>query len=142
MVAVYYYGKKYFTNASIYGIDILPLYRVLNELIDDNRIKLYCEYDAYNKEFVETNFKHLKFDFLIDDGPHTLESQIKFIELYSPLLSENGILIIEDIQSILYLEELKNKTPEYLKQYIKTYDLRKNKGCRDDIVFTIDKINI
>lgn len=33
-----------------------------------------------------------------------------------------------------------NKTPEHLKQYIKTYDLRKNKGRYDDIVFTIDKV--
>jgi hypothetical protein len=77
---------------------------------------------------------------LIDDGPHLLESQEKFIELYSPLLSENGILIIEDIQDINHLEILKIKTPDYLKQYIKTYDLRQNKNRYDDMVFTIDRV--
>ena len=40
-----------------------------------------------------------------------------------------------------WLDNLKNKTPEHLKQYIKIYDLRKNKGRYDDIVFTIDKVN-
>ena len=70
-----------------------------------------------------------------------MASQEKFIELYSPLLSDNGILIIEDVQDINWLEHLKNKTPQHLKQYIKTYDLRKNKDRYDDIVFTIDKIS-
>ena len=50
--------------------------------------------DAYTETFIQEKFKNKKFDFLLDDGPYTLESQEKFIELYSPLLSENGILII------------------------------------------------
>ena len=132
--------RKYFTNATIHGIDILPLNRVSDELIQDKSIKLYCETDAYNKSFVSNNLNNIQFDFLLDDGPHSLESQEKFVELYSPLISENGILIIEDVQDINWLEKLKNKTPEHLKQYIKTYDLRKNKGRYDDIVFTIDKV--
>lgn len=131
---------NYFSKAITYGIDILPLERVLDEVIKNESIKLYCESDAYNENFISKNLKNIKFDFLLDDGPHTLESQEKFIELYSPLLSENGILIIEDVQNINWLEKLKNKTPKHLKSYIKTYDLRKNKGRYDDIVFTIDKV--
>jgi hypothetical protein len=132
--------KNYFTNASIIGVDILPLDRVLDELINDKKIKLYTETNAYNDVFILNNFKNIKFDFLLDDGPHTLESQKKFIELYSNLLTDNGILIIEDVQDIKWIEHLKNITPENLKQYIKVYDLTKNKGRYDDIVFTIDKI--
>ena len=132
--------RQYFTNATIYGIDILPKERVLDELIQDDRVVLYTKTDAYDKDFVCINFKNKNFDMLLDDGPHSLESQKKFIELYSPLLSDNGILIIEDIACIEYLKELKDKTPENLKQYIKTYDLRKNKGRGNDIVFTIDRI--
>lgn len=131
---------NYFTNATIYGIDILPLDRVLDEVINDPSIRLYCSSDAYNKDFISKNLSNIKFDFLLDDGPHTLKSQEQFIELYSPLLSENGILIIEDVQDINWLENFKNKTPEHLKQYIKTYDLRKNNGRYDDIVFTIDRV--
>ena len=130
---------NYFTKAIIYGIDILPVNRVLDEVVNNKSIKIYTEVDAYDKSFVLNNLQGKKFDFLIDDGPHTLDSQEKFIELYSPLLSENGILIIEDIQDINFLKNLKNKTPEYLKKYIKSYDLRNNKKRYDDIVFTIDK---
>ena len=106
----------------------------------NNRIFLNLNENAYTKEYVQRNFENKKFDFLLDDGPHSLSSQENFIELYSPLLSENGILIIEDIQDINWLEKLKNKTPQDLKEYIKTYDLRKNKGRYDDIVFTIEKV--
>jgi predicted O-methyltransferase YrrM len=131
---------NYFKKATIYGIDVLPLDRVLDEVISDESIKLYCNSDAYNDNFISKNLSNMKFDFLIDDGPHSLISQEKFVELYSPLLNENGILIIEDVQDISWLENLKNKTPEHLQKYIKTYDLRKNKGRYDDIVFTIDKV--
>ena len=129
----------YFTKATIYGCDIQDRVKI-HKLKTYNRVLLNLNENAYTKEYVQKNFENKKFDFLIDDGPHSLESQEKFIELYSPLLSENGILIIEDVQSINWLEKLKNKTPEHLKQYIKTYDLRKNKGRYDDIVFTIDKV--
>ena len=38
----------------------------------------------YNPEFVKINLldKNLRFDFMLDDGPHTIESLYKFIELY------------------------------------------------------------
>jgi hypothetical protein len=56
-------------------------------------------------------------------------------------MTEDGILIIEDIQSFEWLEILKNEVPSHLKSFIKIYDLRKNKNRYDDIVFTIDKFN-
>jgi len=131
--------RKYFTNAEIYGLDILPITRVLDELIADDKVILYNNINAYDENFVKETFKNKKFDFLIDDGPHSLQSQIDFIKLYTPLLKDNGVLIIEDIQKIHYLDALKNATPENLKQYIKTYDSR-TKRVGDNIVFTIDKI--
>ncbi len=133
----------YFTKGTIYGCDIVGEGSERTEklkLIGKNRVVLKLDEDAYTEQYVKTNFENKKFDFLLDDGPHTLDSQIKFIELYSPLLSENGILIIEDVADIKWLKRLKDKTPEHLKKYIKTYDLRKNKRRYDDIVFTIDKV--
>ena len=131
--------RDYFTKATIYGCDILDRVSI-PELKTNNRIFLNLDGDAYTKEYVRKNFENKKFDFLLDDGPHSLLSQEKFVELYSPLLSENGILIIEDVQNINWLQKLKNKTPQHLKPYIKSYDLRNNKGRYDDIVFTIDKV--
>jgi len=35
---------------------------------------------------------------MLDDGPHTLESMKQFIKLYSQIMTDDGILIIEDVQ--------------------------------------------
>jgi hypothetical protein len=136
--------KDYFTNATIYALDILPIDRVLDELLNDNRVVLYTSIDAYNNDFFITNLlnKNIKFDFMLDDGPHTLESMKQFIKLYYQIMTDDGILIIEDVQSFEWIDILKNEVPEHLKQYIKVYDLRSNKNRYDDIVFTIDKSNI
>jgi hypothetical protein len=58
---------------------------------------------------------------------------------YPAFLKENGILIIEDVQDIEWFKKLSDATPEYLKQYIKCYDLRDVKKRYDDLVFTIDR---
>jgi hypothetical protein len=136
--------KNFFKNATIYGLDILPVDRVIDELLNDDRIILYTSIDAYNEDFFITNFlnKNIKCDFILDDGPHTLESMKQFIKLYTQIMTDDGILIIEDVQSWDWIEILKDAVPEYLKQFIKVYDLRENKNCSDDIVFTIDKFNI
>jgi hypothetical protein len=76
---------------------------------------------------------------MLDDGPHTLDSMTQFIRLYSQVMKDDGILIIEDVQSWDWLSVLTNQVPDHLKQYVKVYDLRHNKGRYDDIVFTIDK---
>ena len=79
---------------------------------------------------------------MLDDGPHTLESMIQFIKLYSQIMTNDGMLIIEDVQSWDWIVTLKNAVPENLKEFVKIYDLRHIKGRYDDIVFTIDKLNI
>lgn len=136
--------KNFFTNATIYALDILPIDRVIDELLNDDRIILYTSTNAYDNDFFITHFlnKGIKCDFMLDDGPHTLESMKQFIKLYSQIMTEDGILIIEDIQAWDWIDILKNEVPEHLKQYIKTYDLRPIKNRHDDIVFTIDKSNI
>ena len=110
----------------------------------NEKIILHTSIDAYNHDFFVNNFldKNIKCDFILDDGTHTLESMIQFIKLYSQIMTDDGILIIEDIQSWEWIDILKNETPEDLKQFIKVYDLRPIKNRYDDIVFTIDKYNV
>jgi hypothetical protein len=167
--------SEFFINATIYGIDIIDIdnmiediknninitlwnYFYINAIIpcgidinnvhtiwDDIRYKeniiLYKGSNAYDYNFFNEKFlnKNIKFDVMIDDGPHTLETMIQFIKLYSQIMTDDGILIVEDVQSIDWIDELKNAVPENLQSYIKWYDLRKNKNKSDDIVFTIDK---
>ena len=131
----------YFINANIYGIDILGPERVLDEIKNKDRITLFTTTDGYDEDFFKKTFldKNIKFDMLLDDGPHTLESMKQFIKLYSQIITKDGILMIEDIPSIDWIDELKSVVPENLKKYIQWYDLRANKGRYDDIVFVINK---
>jgi hypothetical protein len=136
----------YFSNATIYGIDITSNMDFIQEktIINNDKIKLFMSTDGYINDFVITNFlnKNIQFDFMLDDGPHTLESMILFIMLYSQIMTDDGILIIEDVQSWDWIDTLKNAVPTHLKEFIKIYDLRSNKNRYDDIVFTIDKSNL
>jgi len=129
----------YFKNATIYGLDIRKIKDIWPEIKNKTRIKIGC-FDAYNENFVNNQIKplNIKFDVMIDDGPHTLESMIFFIKNYLPMLSDNGIFVIEDIPSIEWINILSNLVPENMKKCIRVYDLRKNKNRYDDILFTID----
>jgi cephalosporin hydroxylase len=135
--------SDFFTNANVYGLDIINIQNVWESIKNKEKIILHASTDAYNNDFFTTHFlnKNLKFDFMLDDGPHTLESMKQFIKLYSQIMTDDGILIIEDVQSWDWIDLLKNEVPEDLKQFIKIYDLRANKNRYDDIVFTIDKSN-
>jgi hypothetical protein len=135
--------SDYFQNAIVHGVDVLPLSNVWDVVKNDTKIVLHTSCDAYNTDwFVDTLYmKHLKFDLLLDDGPHTLESMKKFITLYSNVMADDGILIVEDVQSWEWIDQLKDAVPEHLKRFIKVYDLRNMKNRYDDIVFTIDKYN-
>ena len=135
--------KQYFTNANIYGIDCSNRNCIRNEIVpylNDDRVILLTEINAYDPSTIQhIDAVNNKFDVIIDDGPHTLDSQKQFIELYSPLLSERGILIIEDIQDINYLNDLVEVVPDDLKPYVQVYDLRDAINQYDDILFIINK---
>lgn len=131
----------YFPNAQIHTTDIISIESVNTDLIDHPRIHLHTSNDAYNKKFFTNTFlsKKMKFDILVDDGPHTLESMLQFITLYSQLLKEDGILVIEDIPNASWIDLLKACTPEELKPYIEVHDLRQVKERYDNILFVINK---
>lgn len=128
----------YFPNATIYGCDIRDETVVWDEIKNNNRIKLFSSTNAYDPLFIN-QIKDIQFDFALDDGSHTLDTMIQFINMYLPLMNEDGILIIEDIQDIKWLDILISIVPQEYKNNIKTYDLRGNKNRYDDIVFVIDK---
>ena len=76
---------------------------------------------------------------MLDDGPHTLESMLQFIRLYSQVMKDDGILIIEDVQKFEWFDKLAQEVPYQLQKYIQTFDLRKNKNRYDDLVFVVNK---
>jgi hypothetical protein len=99
----------------------------------------YLMGDAYTVEKVQ-EVKALApdgIDFAIDDGPHSLESQCQFLQLYVPLLKKNGIAVIEDVQDFGWFDILKNHLPEDCACEI--VDRRSVKGRYDDLMFVVTK---
>ena len=119
-----------FNNVEIYGIDVTLKLLRKNTVQDCKNVHLFTK-DAYTIETVN-EFKNIEFDIIIDDGPHTKESMIFFAENYSSLLKKDGIMIIEDIQSIDWYPEIQNSFPKHFE--VKLVDLRYNKNRYDDIL--------
>jgi len=89
----------FFTQAHIYGIDV----SAAPSFLQKDRITTYRQ-NAYDTSFIEKEFisKNIKFDLIIDDGPHTLESWQFFANHYLNLLNVGGIAIIEDIPQMAH----------------------------------------
>lgn len=121
--------REYFSNAKIYGIDTED--RRLEKFKNLKNVEYLFE-DAYSDNL---SINDLKFDVIIDDGPHTLESQIKFIQKYHSKLKKDSIMIIEDIADISYVPILQKEIP--LGFTSELIDLRKNKNRFDDIILVI-----
>jgi hypothetical protein len=144
-IGIWYGGSiklwgDFFKNAVVHALDILPSTHIWDELKNKNNIVVYSSINAYDEAFFTSHFLHnIQFDMMLDDGPHSLDSMIQFIKLYSQVMTDDGILIIEDVQEFEWIEHLQHAVPDHLKSFIKVYDLRPIKGRYDDIVFTIDK---
>lgn len=134
----------YFVNSNIKAIDIMGIEGFennLEHLKEYDRIKLMTSVDAYNGDFFVLNILNsdVKYDLIVDDGPHTLESMVKFLNMYRHVLSDDGIMIIEDIQSWDWIPILVQQIPENMKKYVDVYDLRGISDRYDDLILVINK---
>lgn len=98
----------YFKNARAVGFDIGPKPDSLN---GQDRITFYQQ-NAYSREGLDTATKHGPFALLVDDGPHSIESQLFFCTHYPRLLSLNGIAIVEDVQAGEHLARMAEVVPK------------------------------
>jgi FkbM family methyltransferase len=127
--------NDYFVNANIYGLDIADSPNFLKEF---KRIKT-LKINAYSQESIDYFLKkNIFFDFIIDDGAHSIETMIYFIENYTKLLTNDGTLIVEDIPDITWCDIFKKLVPDDCSYEI--FDLRHIKNRWDDILFVIKKI--
>ena len=132
--------KEYFVNSkSIVGVDISDE-KVDQRYRNIEDVTMYFD-DAYDQKVSE---KFEQFDIIIDDGPHTLETQLRCIELYLPKLKQHGLFIIEDVQSVEHFDFLINKSKEVcdlidneIEYTVECVDLRDKKGRWDDLLFLI-----
>ena len=78
------------------------------------------------------NFKDEFYDIIIDDGLHTVESQINTFKLYFPKLKKQGIYVIEDVSNIV---------PEFqmLHESYTLYDLNFQRNMTDNRLIVYKK---
>ncbi|MBT7545416.1 MAG: class I SAM-dependent methyltransferase [Kordiimonadaceae bacterium] len=114
---------NYFLSIEIIGVDIVEVgspVGPVKEYLDYPSVQFCCK-DAYSQDVADT-FKG-DFSILIDDGPHSISSQIRFLELYLPKLAEDGVLIIEDIlRSYRDCYKLMKALPKGKKYLFEMYD--------------------
>lgn len=122
--------RHFFVNGEIWGLDIVPQSMPLENIN-------YIQMDAYSQEALDL-FEDGYFDIIIDDGPHTFESQMFFVEHWTKKLKSGGRLILEDIPSSDRLDTF-HEIAKRIGEEGKVYDLRANKGKYDDIIFEIVK---
>lgn len=129
--------SKYFTKAEIHGIDVVSKTPRWGPVLTDPRVVLHTGINGYTTETLE-KLGDLTFDILIDDGPHTLESMLFVVRHYISRLKPGGVLIIEDVQDISWIDVLRAATPDAYKPYITIHDRRSIKGRYDDILFIVN----
>jgi hypothetical protein len=109
-----------------------------NHLADD-----YFVGDAFTDKFldwVESRSYTNSFDLVIDDGPHTLESQKWMIEHSPHLLSNTGVFICEDVDNLDFAKQIKAVSP--FPESTEIWDNSPKSGRWDDICVIIDNRNV
>lgn len=88
--------KHYFSQASIYGIDIKKRREMLDrghssvvKMIDQSDVKRLTKFAKENGPF----------DIIIDDGSHMMSHQISSFEVLWPYVTPEGLYIIEDTET-------------------------------------------
>lgn len=128
--------SKYFPNAEIVGLDIQDLRAEKYKNLDRVTVGI-C--DAYSLE-QDTLDDLGNFDIIIDDGPHTLESLEKCIELYLPKLNDGGVMVLEDVQDPEWFRPLTLAIPIQRKSInVECIDIRDHLNRYDDLLFVIRK---
>jgi len=134
--------QEYFPKGKLVFIDI-DNSRVSSDTwksINKDRFDFHLM-DAFTNESFE-KVKELYpngFDIIIDDAPHTLESQIFTIQNYTKLLKKGGTLVIEDIQHFDNASEIMQLIGNIPHKSCEVVDLRPIKNRYDDIVIVVKK---
>lgn len=140
-VGVFYGGSirlwhSYFEQPTIFALDIQVYNEHFKSFCEVNDIE-YIVGNSYEKQISDMISN---FDIFIDDGPHSLESQMKAIELYLPKLNDGGVFIIEDVQEEKHLRILKNYSQSLYTGYSYEFvDIRCAKNRYDDLMLIIRK---
>lgn len=127
--------REYFINSYVYGIDIKDVRAEYTKTLKNVFFILdnaYC---------TETTSRLPCFDIIIDDASHNINHQKYLVENYFNLLHDDGIMIIEDIASKDYLNELANLASKVGYKTVIKHDMAEQMRRWDNIVLVLKKRN-
>lgn len=128
--------SDYLKKSNIVGVDISNQW---NGPSIENYSNLSLHFfNAYNLENID-KLPIKKFDIIIDDGPHTIESQIFFLSNFSKYLKNNGKLILEDVIHWNLENILKTITCD--KSKINVFKFDSKYGLQDDTIIEYTNTN-
>jgi hypothetical protein len=121
---------EYFPKAQVHGVDINPL-----DTTDFPTNVHFHLGDGYNVEFLKT-LPDVKWDIVLDDGPHTYESQLFVFDYFKDKLAKNGMILVEDIypQNAAHLVNNFPGNKEFLTILDRRFT-RPNNQYQNDIIF-------
>lgn len=117
--------RDFFPNANVYGVDIDTTSMITNE----NRVVTICT-NAYDSAFVDT-LKDGHFDIVIDDGPHTFDSMVFFLDNYLDKVKPGGYLVLEDIVDPTWTSSLMSRLSKPYIHSATVYDMRSRQRTVD-----------
>jgi hypothetical protein len=124
--------QDYFINSNVYGIDI-----TLDNVIYEGLNNVYvC--DATSEDQINSTLLDKMFDYIVDDGSHLIEHQIKSFDLLWPRIKSGGKYFIEDVNG----DEAINSITSHLRLnniHHTVIDHRHIKSRYDDIVIVMEK---
>lgn len=126
-----------FPMANVFGLDVQPCPA---QIRTQDRYE-HAQKDAYDPKFFDS-IRSLRFDLIIDDGPHLFSTQVFTVREYSRLLSPRGILVVEDIDLRVHdrLHELGEIARELGPKFGHSWvDLRPVKDRYDDVMFVVHR---
>jgi ubiquinone/menaquinone biosynthesis C-methylase UbiE len=120
---------EYFENSEIIGVDIT-----------NNRMAYDIPFIVADATRPVPQLADKKFDYIIDDGSHTLADQLTSFEVWWPSIKPGGKYFIEDIIGTSELIAIQNMMQSQGVEF-QTYDHRHLKGRSDDIMVVAHKVN-
>lgn len=122
----------YFPEATVYATDITnSRFTIDVTKLPRARISI-C--DAYTETFRD---KLPELDIIIDDGPHSEESQLRCIELYTSKLTQDGIMVIEDVVDERSIEKFIRAVPEGFTYEV--HDIRPFSKLPESLMFIVKR---
>jgi hypothetical protein len=138
--------QQYFSQYRLIGMDISSGWNALRdfqaEIENDPDITLLFEINSRNPSLPNAVSRE-RFDFIIDDGDHSVLAQMDTFRNYWPLIKDTGTYFIEDVAGDVRMDILKEFMQEYsnkndISLHLEHYQGFKN-NRHDDQILAISK---